>query len=334
MKPNRSANFAQHLQSFFIERLLSQRNVSPHTIAAYRDTFRILLLFARKYLNIEPTKLAINDINVAFISNFLNNLETERKNSVRTRNSRLAAIHSFFQYLALQEPLHTALAQQILAIPPKRARQKPIAYLTENEAQAILAAPNLSNWTGRRDRALLTLAIQTGLRVSELSGLQNIDLILGTTAYVHCYGKGRKERCTPLQPYAIRILRSWIGEQKGAPNDPLFPNQKGTFLSRDGVAYILAQHVATATQNCPSLRKKRITPHVLRHTTAMTLLNHGVDRTVIALWLGHQSVETTEIYFHEDLQIKQRALDRTNPLKLKGIRYKAPDHLLNFLENL
>jgi integrase/recombinase XerD len=334
MKPNRNANFAQHLQLFFTERLLSQRNVSPHTIAAYRDTFRILLLFAQKHLNIEPTKLAINDFNVAFISFFLNSLETERKNSVRTRNARLAAIHSFFRYLALQEPIYAALAQQILAIPPKRARHKSIAYLTENEVQAILSSPNLCNWTGRRDRAMLTLAIQTGLRVSELRGLRNVDLIFGKTAYVQCCGKGRKERCTPLQPYAVRILRSWTGEQKGAPNDPLFPNQKGTFLSRDGVAYILTQHVGTATQNCPSLSKKRVTPHVLRHTTAMTLLNHGIDRTVIALWLGHQSVETTEIYFHEDMQIKQRALDRTNSLKLKGICYKPPDHLLAFLESL
>lgn len=199
--------------------------------------------------------------------------------------------------------MYAAVSQQILAIPSKRSRHKPIAYLNKDEVQAILEAPDLSSWRGRRDRALLMLAVQTGLRVSELKSLQNNNITLGKIAYVHCYGKGRKERSTPIRSNAASILGAWVKEQNGAADDPLFPNQKGTFLSRDGVSYILAQHVAEAEKHCPSLRKKKVTPHVLRHTTAMTLLRHGVDRTVIALWLGHQSVETTDIYFHEDLQI-------------------------------
>jgi len=334
MKPIRNADFAPYLQSFFTEQLLSQRSASPHTIAAYRDSFRLLLLFVKSRLDAEPATLAVNDLNGALITAFLDNIEVKRKNSVRTRNARLAAIHSFFRYIALQEPRYLALAQQVLAIPQKRAIRRSIAYLKENEIRAILTAPDLSHWSGRRDRALLAIAVQTGLRVSELVGLRVGDFVPGTAAHIRCYGKGRKERCTPLQPDAVRILRAWIGERKCASTDPLFPNLKGGFLSRDGVAYILAQHVATAAPTCPSLQRKKITPHVLRHTTAMTLLNSGVDRTVIALWLGHESPETTDIYFHEDLQIKQRALDRTTSPKLKGVRYKPPDQLLAFLESL
>jgi integrase/recombinase XerD len=221
-----------------------------------------------------------------------------------------------------------------LAIPPKRTLRQCIAYLSGNEIRALLAAPDLSRWNGRRDRALLITAVQTGLRVSELTGLRVGDFVAGTAAHIRCYGKGRKERCTPLLPDAVRILRAWLGERKCAPSEPLFPNLKGTFLSRDGVAYILAQHVAIAALTCPSLLRKNITPHVLRHTAAMTLLNSGVDRTVIALWLGHESPETTDIYFHEDMQIKQRALDRMTSPKLKGVRYKPPDLLLRFLESL
>lgn len=334
MNSIRNADFAPSLQSFFIDRLLSQRSASPHTIAAYRDSFRLLLHYLKSRLNADPATLAVNDLNVALITAFLDNIEVERNNSVRTRNARLAAIHSFFRYIALQEPRYAALAQQVLAIPAKRTRRRSIAYLKGNETHAILAAPDLSRLNGRRDRALLAIAVQTGLRVSELAGLRVSDYVPGTAAHIRCYGKGRKERRTPLQPDAARILRAWIGERQCEPTDPLFPNLKGGFLSRDGVAYILAKNVKIAEVTCPSLRGKNITPHVLRHTTAMTLLNSGVDRTVIALWLGHESPETTDIYFHEDMQIKQRALDRTASPKLKGVRYKPPDQLLAFLESL
>lgn len=328
------ADLACHLEAFFVERLDRDRRASPHTIAAYRDAFRLLLTFAERRLRRAPSALAVSDLDASLVAAFLAHLEQERGNSVRTRNARLAAIHSFFRYVALREPRHVAVAQRVLAVPSKRADRALVAYLTEEEVAALLAAPDLRTWGGRRDRALLMVAVQAGLRVSELIGLHVADLILGPAAEVRCHGKGRKERSTPLRREARRVLRGWLYERGGIPVDPLFPNARGRPLTRDGVAYILARHVSTATRTQPSLQTKRVTPHVLRHTTAMTLLQHGVDRAVIALWLGHESMESTDMYLHADLRLKQQALDRTTPTRLKGARYRAPDSLLRFLDGL
>ncbi len=336
MKPEQpqEPDLARHVEAFFAKHLMRDRNDSPHTVAAYRDAFRLLLAFAKRQTRREPASLAVADLDAPFVAAFLDYLEHERGNTVRTRNGRLSAIHSFFRYVALQEPRHGALAQRVLAVPSKKGDRRTIEYLTEAEAEAILAAPDLEKWAGRRDRALFLLAIQAGLRVSELTRLRLADVVLGPGAHVRCQGKGRKERRTPLRAGTTRVLRAWLRERGGSPDDPLFPSARGHHLSRDGVAYLLARHVSTAAASCPSLSRKRVTPHVLRHTTAMTLLQHGVDRSVIALWLGHESMQTTEIYLHADLKLKQRALDRTTSPRLKRVRYRPSDRLLAFLEAL
>lgn len=265
---------------------------------------------------------------------FLCWLETERGNSTRTRNARLAAIHSFFKYASLHDPTHSGLIQRILAIPGKRYDRTPVEYLTRSETEALLATPDQSTWGGRRDRTLLLLAVQTGLRVSELIGLDCQDILLGSGAHVRCKGKGRKERCTPLRKEAVKVLRLWIRENNSQPSKPLFPNARGHRLSRDGVEYLLRKHMANAVQKCPSLRKKRVSPHVLRHTAAMDLLQHGVDRSVIALWLGHETLETVDVYVHANLQMKEQALAKTTPLDVSPGRYVPDDELLAFLKNL
>lgn len=334
MSSNNDSDLAGHIEAFFTERLVRDRHASPHTVAAYRDAFKLLLRFVARELGRELARLGVADLDAPLIARFLEHLEGERRNSIRSRNARLAAIHSFFRFLALRDPRHGAIAQRVLAIPPKRTSRGLIDFLAESEVQALLASPDLSTWGGRRDRALLCLAIETGLRVSELTGLRVEDVVLGRPPSVRCRGKGRKERTTPLRRVAVRVLRDWLRERGGSSTDPLFPNARGDSLSRDGVAYVLMRHVSTASSACPSLRRKRISPHVLRHTTAMTLLDHGVDRSVIALWLGHESVESTEAYLHADLKLKQRALDRTVPRQLQGVRYRPPERLLAFLESL
>ena len=329
-----AASFQALLQSFFLDRLLRQRQASPHTIAGYRDAFRLLLRFAAQRFARAPSDLQIEDLEAPFIGEFLDHLERERGNSVRTRNARLAAIHSFFQYVALMEPAYALLCQQVLAIPSKRHERKPIAFLDPAEIEALVAAPNPATWTGRRDQTLLTVAIQTGLRVSELIGLRCQDVVLGTGAHVRCEGKGRKHRCTPLRPDAANLLERWLREQIGQPETPVFASIRREALSRDAIERIVAKHVATARPFCPSLKDKKITPHVLRHTAAMELLRHGVDRSVIALWLGHESVETTQMYLHADLRLKEQALARTTPVGVKPGRYCPDDDLLAFLEAL
>jgi site-specific recombinase XerD len=281
-----------------------------------------------------PAKLMIEDLDTSFIGEFLHYLESVRKNSARTRNARLAAIHSFFQYVALEEPARALHCQQILAIPNKRHERRPIEFLTRKEIEALLTAPNLSTWIGRRDRALLLVAVQTGLRVSELVALNCQDVVLGTGAHVCCFGKGRKLRCTPLRPETATTLDAWIRECHGLPEDPVFPSIRGGKLSRDAIERLLAKYTAVAKQSCPSLKQKRVSPHVLRHSAAMDLLHHGVDRSVIALWLGHESVETTQMYLHADMRLKEKALSRTAPLGVKPGRYQPDDELLIFLENL
>ncbi len=325
---------APTLQAFFTERLTTQRNASEHTIAAYRDTMRMLLRFASERVGKTPSGLDIDDLNAPLIGAFLDHLEHERGNSARTRNARLAAIRSLFRYAALNHPEHAATIQRVLSIPPKRFERALVSFLTEPELDALLGAPEKATWTGRRDHALLLLAAQTGLRASELIGLRCSDLHLGHGAHVNCLGKGRKQRITPLTTPTITILRAWLRERKGQPADPLFPTRTGTALSRDALEHRLAKHVAAAAQKCQSLHGKRVTAHVLRHTAAMRLLHAGVDTSVIALWLGHEQVETTQIYLHADLALKEQALARTKPPDAKPGRYRPPDTLLAFLEAL
>lgn len=326
--------FPALLQSFFLDRLLRERSASAHTIASYRDSFRLLLRFAAEQLGKLPSELDIGDLDAPFIGDFLDHLEKERGNSARTRNARLAAIHSFFRYVALQDPTYALVCQRVLAIPTKRHERRAIEFLTRPETEALLAAPDLSMWIGRRDRALLLLAIQTGLRVSELTGLRCQDVVLGAGAHVRCTGKGRKERCTPLRRDAVTVVKAWLRERRGQPDEPAFPSIRGGVLSRDAVERLVAKYTATARQTSASLKSKRVTPHMLRHTAAMDLLQHGVDRSVIALWLGHESVETTQIYLHADLRLKERALARTTPMGTNPGRYRPDDKLLAFLEGL
>lgn len=329
-----AASFQALLQTFFLDRLRRQRQASPHTIAGYRDAFRLLLRFAAQRLARGPSDLQMEDLEPSFLGEFLDHLEKERGNSARTRNARLAAIHSFFRYVALKEPAYSLLCQQVLAMPSKRHERKLIAFLERTEIEALIAAPDPATWTGRRDQALLTVAIQTGLRVSELIGLRCQDVVLGTGAHVRCEGKGRKHRCTPLRQETAILLKKWLREQVSQPEAPLFTSIRRTALSRDAVERLVAKHTATAQQHCPSLKGKKVTPHVLRHTAAMELLRHGVDRSVIALWLGHESVETTQMYLHADLRLKEQALARMTPVGVKPGRYCPDDDLLAFLEAL
>ena len=326
--------FPSLLQSFFTDRLFRQRQASPHTLAGYRDSFRLLFQFAKERLGKAPSDLTLDDLNVSFIGHFLDDLETRRKNSARTRNIRLAAIHSFFQYVAFEEPAHALLCQRILAMPAKRHERRPIEFLDREEIDALLAATDSSSWIGRRDRTMLLLTVQTGLRVSELIGLTCQDIVLGTGAHVHCQGKGRKHRCTPLRPETAKMLDAWLRHRRGRPEDPLFLSARGGKLSRDAIERLITKYSALGARTCASLKRKRVSPHVLRHAAAMDLLQNGVDHSVIALWLGHESVETTQMYLHADMRLKERALSRTKPLKVRPGRYRPTDKLLAFLESL
>ncbi|MGO9269461.1 MAG: site-specific integrase [Terriglobia bacterium] len=326
--------FPELLQTFFTDRLIHQRQASSHTIASYRDTFRLLLHFAQQQIGRPPTKLTMEDLDPRFLGVFLHYLEKDRGICARSRNVRLAAIHSFFRFVALNEPAYSALAQRVLAIPSKRFDRRPIEYLTRPEVEGLLAAPDRATWGGRRDYTLLLTAAQTGLRVSELIGLRCEDVTLGAGGSVRCRGKGRKERSTPLRKDLVAALRAWLRERAGGPTDYLFPNARGGPLSRDGVEYLLAKHVTRARKQCASLTKKHISMHVLRHSVAMDLLQHGVDRSVIALWLGHESVETTQMYLHADMMMKEEALAKTAPHKMLRGRYRPHDHLLTFLKSL
>lgn len=328
------SGLAPVMESFFTERLIAQRRASPHTVASYRDAFRLLLAYVQLRTGKAPSKLAIEDLDAVVIGAFLDHLEHERHNSVRTRNNRLAAIHSLFAYAALRHPEHAALIQRVLAIPAKRMDRQLISFLTDDEVDAMLAAPDRDTWVGRRDHALLLVAVQTGLRVSELTSLTCADVELGTGAHVRCHGKGRKERITPLTTQVCAAMRVWLAERSGARGDAVFPSRRGGRLSSDAVAFLVAKHVRAAARERPSLGTKTVTPHVLRHTCAMRLLAVGVDITVIALWLGHEGVETTQIYLHADLAIKERALGRTAPIGTTPGRYRPPDSLLAFLEGL
>jgi integrase/recombinase XerD len=327
-------SLAPILESFFTQRLIAQRRSSPHTIASYRDTFRLLLGFAQGVTGKAPTQLNLTDLDAALIAAFLDHLERDRRNSIRTRNSRLVAVRSLFRYAATREPAHAELIQRVLAIPQKRFDCAIVCFLNREEIEAVLASPNQASWTGRRDHALLVVAAQTGLRVSELTGLRRQDLSLANGPHLRCHGKGRKDRCTPLTTHTVTVLREWLRAHDATPESPLFPTRQGTRLSRDAVERLVKKHAITAAERCPSLRDKTITPHVLRHSAAMQLLHAGVDTSVIALWLGHESIQSTQAYLHADMTIKQRALDRTVPANVATGRYQPPDQLLAFLDNL
>jgi integrase/recombinase XerD len=325
---------APTLQSYFTDRLLRQRRVSANTIASYRDAFRLLLAFVQERTGTPPSKLELTQLDAPTIGAFLEHLEHDRGNSSRTRNIRLAAIHSFFHYCALRHPEHAALIARVLAIPPKRGEKRTVTFLTPEEVQALLDAPDRTTWAGRRDHALLLTAVQTGLRVSEVLGLTRADTQLSTGAHVRTLGKGRKERVAPLTTQTVAVLKVWMRAYDGDPQSPLFPSRDGRSLTRDAIEHRLAKHVATARRACPTLRSKRVTMHVLRHTAAMTLLNAGVDTSTIALWLGHEQEPTTHVYLHADLAVKQRTLDRLQPPSGHPGRYRAPDHVLAFLDAL
>ena len=325
---------APTLQAFFTDRLIAQKRVSAHTITAYRDTIRLLLTFAAAQTAKAPSDLDVDDLAAPLIGAFLDHLEQDRGNTIRTRNARLAAIRSLFRYAALKHPEHAATIQRVLAIPSKRHDQALVTFLTDGELQAVLDAPDRSTWIGRRDHAMILLAAQTGLRASELIGLTCGDLRLDTGAHVNCTGKGRKQRITPLTKQTVTVMRAWTRERGGQPHDPLFASSTGRVLPRAALEHRHAKHAATASTTCPSLAAKTITPHVLRHTTAMRLLHAGVDTTVIALWLGHEQIQTTQIYLHADLAIKQKALDRTTPPDVMPGRYQPTDGILEFLDAL
>lgn len=330
-----TASFPPLLQRFFTDYLLDQLGASSHTVASYRDTFRLLLNFAVERIEREPSALNLDDIDVSFVSAFLEHLEHGRGNCTRTRNNRLAALHAFFRYVSLHEPKFTLHCQRILAIPSKRYARDPIEFLTEEEIAAIVVAPDPTTWRGRRDRALLLLAAQTGLRNSELRSLRRQDVELGTGAHVSCLGKGRKTRCTPLRPDVVAILQQWLAEPCGkSDDDHVFTSSRGGPLSADALQRLVSRYLAIARQGCPTLMGKTVTPHILRHSAAMDLLRRGVDLTVIALWLGHESTETTQIYLHADMKLKEQALSHASPSGLAPNRFHPPDALLGFLESL
>ena len=325
---------APALQAYFTQRLITQRSSSPETIAAYRDAFRLLLRFAQQQTGKQPFELDIDDLDAPLIGSFLKHLEDDRGNSPRTRNARLGAIHSFYRFAALEHPEHAHTIARVMAIPTKRYERNTVTYLDRDEIAALLAAPDKRTWLGRRDHALLTLMVQTGVRVSELTSLRVGDVHLGTGSHIRVLGKGRKRRATTLTGETVKILRAWTKERQGQPEEPLFPTRQGQTLSRYTVGVIVAKHTATATTACSSLQSKRVTPHTLRHTNAMLLRAKGVDIATIALWLGHESTQTTHIYEHADPALKEQAIARTAPLGTKPGRYRPSDTLLAFLEAL
>jgi site-specific recombinase XerD len=322
------------VQQFFTEYLIDQRRSSSHTIASYRDCFSLLLHYAQGHYHKPAASLDLEDLNAQFIADFLGHLEKVRGVCVRSRNQRLAAIRSFFHYISLYVPQNIDLIQQVLALPAKRYRRTMVTYLVEDEIDHLLNAPDRRIWIGRRDYVLLMLMIQTGLRVSEVTGLRRADLNLSPGPYIRCIGKGRKERCTPLTKPMVKILKAWVSENTFGQSDPVFPSINGGIMSGDAIQYLVGKHVATASRNCASLTRKRVSPHVLRHTAAMQLLEAGVDHAMIALWLGHESIETTQIYLEASLSLKEKLLDSLVPIAAKRGRYTADDRLLGFLRTL
>ena len=331
---HQSPGFAVLVRDFFCERLLNQQNVSPHTVTSYRDAFRLLLAFLQRRQRMPPSKLGLEHIDAPTVLAFLEYLETERGNCVRTRNARLAAIRAFVGYASARDPAALPLAQRVLAIPQKKFNRPLLGHLTRPEAEAVIDAPDRTRWSGRRDRAMFLVMYNTGTRVSEVTGLRRRDLHVESSAYVHVRGKGRKDRCTPLWKDTASVLIEWLTETAVSEDTPLFPNRHGRPLSRSGVEDRLHRAVVQAARRCPSLRDKNVSPHTLRHTTAMHLLQADVDVTLIALWLGHESSETTHLYVEADLEMKRRVLDRIEEPTNKNRRRKKADTLLDFLDHL
>ncbi len=329
-----TVTFPTLLQSFFTRRLMQQRRASPHTIGSYRDTFRLLLHFAHARLGKPPTQLAFEQIDAPLIAAFLDDMENGRGIAARSRNLRLTAIRSFFRYAAFEAPAHSEQIQRVLAIPSQRFTRAQVGFLTRPEVEALFAAPDQHTWSGRRDHVILLVAVQSGLRLSELTGVRRDAVTLDMGAHIRVLGKGRKERATPLTKQTAAVLKAWLREIPDRADATVFPSARGTRLSADGVQYLLAKHVVTAAKTCPSLQQRRVTPHMLRHTTAMELLQAGMDRAVIALWLGHESVETTQIYLDANLAMKEQALAKTAPPEGKPGRYRPDDQLLAFLKGL
>ena len=327
-------SLAPHLQAFFIDYLCQQRRMSPQTITSCRDTLRLLLSFVRDQTGVEPSALRLVDVDAPVVLRFLTYLEQERGNSVRSRNIRLSAIRSFFRLVALRDPESIGIATRVLAIPIKREDQKLIAYLTRTEMQALLATPDTSTWTGRRDYALLLTLYNSGARVSEVLALKRGQVCFGASTFLQLTGKGRKERTVPLWAHTAQALKGWFEELGEGAGSIAFPNARGKALSREGVDYLLKQAIQRATPVCPSLATKNITPHVVRHSTAMHLLQAGVDIATIALWLGHESIETTHVYLQADLAMQEKALEKLDPVEGRWKRFQADDPLLTFLNSL
>jgi len=331
---NNPVSLAALLEHFFTQRLMQQRQASPHTISSYRDTFCQFLKFAEQRLHKAPSQLNFQEIDAPLIVSFLDHLEKQQGISTRSRNLRLTALRSFFRFAAFEEPTHSAQIQRVLAIPSKRFTRTLVPFLTRSEVDALLAAPNQHTWFGRRDHTFILLAVQTGLRLSEITGLKRQDIILGTGGHVRVIGKGRKERCTPIARSTLAVLKDWLREPQRGDGQVLFPNAQGKPLSVHGLQYLLNKHRVTASSLCPSLQLKRVTVHRLRHTMAMDLLQAGVDRSVIALWLGHERLETTQIYLEATLAMKEKALAKSSPPHGTRGRYKPGDRLLAFLNNM
>jgi site-specific recombinase XerD len=329
-----NSDVAPLLESFFTRRLMQQRQASPHTIASYRDTFRQFLKFAEKRLGRAPSQLRFEDIDAPLITAFLDDLQQRRTIGARSRNLRLTALRSFFRFAAFELPTHSGQIQRVLAIPSKRFTRLLVPFLTRAEVDALLAAPDRCTWSGRRDHAFMLLAVQTGLRLSEMTSLARENIVLGVGAHVRVVGKGRKERCTPLSKHTLAVLKAWLREPQRGTAAVLFPGATGQRLSVHGVQYLLNKHQAAAVKPCPSLQSKRVTVHRLRHTAAMDLLQEGIDRSTIALWLGHESVETTQIYIEANLAMKEKALAMANPPKGRPGRFRPGDKLLAFLNGL
>jgi site-specific recombinase XerD len=329
-----SISLAALLERFFTERLMQQRQASPHTISSYSETFRQFLTFTEQRLHKAPSRLNFQEIDKPLIMAFWDHLEKHQGVSTRSRNLRLTAIRSFFRFAAFEVPTYSAQFQRVLAIPSKRFTRTLVPFLTRAVVDALLAAPDLRRWSGRRDHNLMVLAVQSGLRLSEITGLKREDIIFGAGAHVRVIGKGRKERCTPIARSTLKVLKGWLLEPQRGDGHVLFPNFKGDRLSVHGVQYLLNKHRATASTGCLSLKRKRVTVHRLRHTMAMDLLQAGVDRSVIALWLGHERLETTQVYLEATLAMKEKALAKVTPQNGRRGRYKPGDKLLAFLNGL
>ena len=332
--PDSPNSFPTLLQQFFMERLMEQRNVSPQTVAAYRDNFRLLLQFAQDHLGKTPERLTLIDLDAPLILAFLNHLEGERHNTVRTRNARFAAIRSFLHFAANKDPTALSVIQRVMAIPMKRFDKPMLGFLSRTEMQAVLDAPDTATWCGQRDRVMFATLYNTGGRVSEITGMRVADVALEGSAAARIRGKGRKERSVPLWRTTAAEIRRWLAQIDSRPDRPLFPSRSGTQLTRPAVMARLHLAVESAASACPQLAKRRVSPHSIRHSTAMHMLQGGVDITVIALWLGHESPTTTHMYVEADLAMKERALNAVQPPRLKQKRYQPTDSVLHFLQTL